>query len=107
MDSVDHGSTDGEIDLGDVVSLTFCWYLLDVEDEDGGFSAVVVVWLESLHRANQSLVARKHDFHHTWPSVCQCQRHSEARGERDRASRGILVTLEAFTKLLRQSHLMC
>ena len=38
MDSVDHGSADGESDLGDVVSLTFCWYLLDAEDEDGDFS---------------------------------------------------------------------
>ena len=40
MDSVDHGSTDGESDLGDVVSLPFCWCLLDVEDEDGAFFAI-------------------------------------------------------------------
>ena len=78
-----------------------------VSGDDEAAADVVVVWLGSLQRANQSLVARKYDFHHTWPSVCQCQRHSEARGERDRTSRGILVTLEAYTKLLQQSHLMC
>ena len=78
-----------------------------VSADDEAAADVVVVWLESWQRANQSLVARKYDFHHTWPPVCQCQRHSEARGEWDRASRGILVTLEAYTKLLRQSQLMC
>ena len=80
--------------------------LLDSGDDEAA-ADVVVVWLGSLQRANQSLVARKYDFHHTWPSVCQCQRHSEARGERDRASCGILVTLEAYTTLLRQSQVMC
>ena len=81
--------------------------LVSGDDEAAADVVDVWVWLGSLQRANQSLVARKYDFHHTWPSVCQCQRHSEARGERDRTSRGILVTLEAYTKLLRQSHLMC
>ena len=36
MDSVGNGSTDGESDLGDVVSLPLCWCLFEVEDEDGG-----------------------------------------------------------------------
>ena len=81
--------------------------LVSGDDEAAADVVDVWVWLGSLQRANQSLVARKYDFHHTWPPVCQCQRHSEARGEWDRASRGILVTLEAYTKLLRQSQLMC
>ena len=34
--SVGNGSTDGESDLGDVVSLPLCWCLFEVEDEDGG-----------------------------------------------------------------------
>ena len=59
-----------------------------VSADDEAAADVVVVWLESWQRANQSLVARKYDFHRTWPSVCQ---------ERVLASRGILVTLEAFT----------
>ena len=53
MDSVDHGSADGESDLGDVVSLTFCWYLLDAEDEDGDFSDLLFL-LFSLRIASRT-----------------------------------------------------